>query len=461
MPNYREKQKRCIYRIALLSTVIVFACLIPVSYSHAQEIFSTVKITSSPNPVGSGARAQGMGGAFIAVADDATAASWNPGGLMQLERPEFSIVGSFFQRRKHETSDLHSEENGQNNKHREDINYMSGAYPFRAFDKNMVVSFNYQRLYDFYDKLDFNYNYRGYLSDGSFYNVQTKTRFRQQGALKAFAPAYAIQITPRLSVGITLNFWTNHLGYNNGWDQERKTTGTAFIHTMRGNLLKYTMEEFYKEKNENFEAFNTNLGFLWHVSRIVTIGGVLKTPYTADVDRKTYAVSQTFPPGSGLPPPVPYRKNENIDIRFPMSYGLGVAFRLSDAFTVDLDVYRTEWSKFYAKSGNGKKTNIAGDPWKESHPHDTTQVRLGGEYLFITEKTLIPARFGLFYDPEPAAGHPKDYYGVSVGTGVMLGRVVLDCCYIYRWARDVKAEIPDTKKDDAQHNFLMSMIIHF
>jgi hypothetical protein len=37
-----------------------------------------------------------MGGAFIAVADDPTAASWNPGGLVQLESPEVSIVGVAF-----------------------------------------------------------------------------------------------------------------------------------------------------------------------------------------------------------------------------------------------------------------------------------------------------------------------------------------------------------------------------
>ena len=53
------------------------------------------QITSSPNVVGSGARALGMGGAFIAIADDATAASWNPGGLTQLERPEMSLVYNF------------------------------------------------------------------------------------------------------------------------------------------------------------------------------------------------------------------------------------------------------------------------------------------------------------------------------------------------------------------------------
>ena len=46
------------------------------------QINQQTRINSSPNPIGSGARAQGMGGAFIAIADDATAASWNPGGLI-------------------------------------------------------------------------------------------------------------------------------------------------------------------------------------------------------------------------------------------------------------------------------------------------------------------------------------------------------------------------------------------
>ena len=59
------------------------------------QIQQTVEISSSPNPVGSGARALGMGGAFIGVADDATAASWNPGGLIQLETPEVSVVGAY------------------------------------------------------------------------------------------------------------------------------------------------------------------------------------------------------------------------------------------------------------------------------------------------------------------------------------------------------------------------------
>src|SRR5690349_5208750 len=42
---------------------------------------------------GSGARALGMGGAFIARPDDATAATWNPAGLSYLRTPEISAAG--------------------------------------------------------------------------------------------------------------------------------------------------------------------------------------------------------------------------------------------------------------------------------------------------------------------------------------------------------------------------------
>ena len=48
--------------------------------------------------MGSGAQAQGKALAFSGEVDDVTAASHNPGGLVQIERPEVSIVGSYFLR---------------------------------------------------------------------------------------------------------------------------------------------------------------------------------------------------------------------------------------------------------------------------------------------------------------------------------------------------------------------------
>ena len=41
-----------------------------------------------------GARSMGFGGAFAALADDATATFANPAGLVQLSRPEVSVEGN-------------------------------------------------------------------------------------------------------------------------------------------------------------------------------------------------------------------------------------------------------------------------------------------------------------------------------------------------------------------------------
>ena len=59
---------------------------IPFSLIISEQLRSTFTL------VGSGARAAGMGGAFTAVADDATAASFNPAGLAQLVISEASLV---------------------------------------------------------------------------------------------------------------------------------------------------------------------------------------------------------------------------------------------------------------------------------------------------------------------------------------------------------------------------------
>ncbi|GAB4334563.1 MAG: hypothetical protein Kow0037_13360 [Calditrichia bacterium] len=54
---------------------------------------SNVATTAAPFlEIGVGARAIGMGGAFVSTADDATAMYWNPAGLGRLTRPELLFV---------------------------------------------------------------------------------------------------------------------------------------------------------------------------------------------------------------------------------------------------------------------------------------------------------------------------------------------------------------------------------
>lgn len=69
-------------RITIVFIILSVSCVHADSYSC--EFMS----------IGAGARALGLGGAFVAIADDSTAAYWNPAGLCQLEQSELTLMHS-------------------------------------------------------------------------------------------------------------------------------------------------------------------------------------------------------------------------------------------------------------------------------------------------------------------------------------------------------------------------------
>ena len=445
---------------AILIGTIVF--LFGTGNSTAQQIFSHIKISSTFNPVGSGARAIGMGGAFIAVADDATAASWNPAGLIQLETPEVSVVYSYFHWREDYKSHFHPEAEGTNEKYADDLNYFSAALPFQLFRQNFVASINFQRLYDMYKNLNFGYNFSGQFSNGVPWHLNLIQRFKQNGGIKAFAPAIAYQVTPRFSVGATFNIWTDNLFWDNEWTETTKARG-------RGAKGPYPIETdtFIYEKFSNFEGFNMNFGFLWQITRVLTFGGVFKTPFTAHLTHHYFFRStQTYPTLNNSVTNMYAPSPDKQRLKMPASFGFGVAFRLSDAFTYSLDIYRTLWSDFFRviKGFPDEFSDIDNRLRYKSNVHDTTQIRTGMEYLFILEKTIIPLRVGLFYDPRPSHKHPHTFWGFSLGSGCMIGNLVIDYAYQFRTGNDVEGGvlgIPHSKADVDQHTFFFSIIYHF
>ena len=439
--------------VFLLGLVFVLSGTM-LNLSHAQML-QRLEIPSSPNPVGSGARALGMGGAFIAVADDATAASWNPGGLIQLETPEVSIVGASFYRIEDNEFGTNPEASGDQSVCEVDVNYFSIAYPFTVFEKNMIVSLNYQYLYDF--TRDWEYPL---LQGTANLALNRNIHYEQDGGLSAIGLAYCIQVLPKLSFGFTLNLWEDWLG-DNGWEQINKEIGTGFhIPT----ATAFTFDSFSRDCY-SFSGFNANIGILWNITGKLTMGAVFKTPFTADLEHEslfTYSIRSAVPAlnsdYSGG-----FTKDEELDM--PMSYGIGFAYRFSDELTVAADVYRTEWQDFILTDSEGNETSpISGAKKNESDIDPTHQVRIGAEYLFIGKKYVVPLRGGVFYDPAPAEGNPDNYFGLSLGSGIAVGRFIFDIAYQFRFGNDVGESIlehMEFSQDIYEHTVYLSLIVHF
>lgn len=416
---------------------ILVVCLVSTvghSVSFSVQGAERLRIPSSFNPVGSGARALGMGGSFIATADDATAASWNPSALVNLRNTEIALVYSATRLNEDLTFSEAPEANSGQSTSSNELNYFALSYPCAASQcgKNMVFSLNYQRLYDFSRDWAFSQDINSTLTQATQSN-----NIGFEGSLGAYGFAFAAQVTPTLSVGFTLNRWQE-----SDWqsDFDIEVDGELFGDAFTENLQ-------IREVN-NFSGWNYNLGLLWQAyqkdEKKLTVGVVYKSEFDGDLsinNSENYTIVFPTDPDANNG----YQDTGIIEqqtLTLPASFGIAFAMQWTDNLTTSIDVYRTNWSAFKLSDENGEAVSpISGESLDDVSIDDTTQIRAGLEYRIISQKAtvnyVIPLRAGLFRDPVVADGKPENAYGVTLGTGIAMPNWVFDVAYQYRFGDDI------------------------
>ncbi|MGA1826384.1 MAG: OmpP1/FadL family transporter [bacterium] len=436
---------KTVWSIGALVCFVLFILQGPV---YSQEI-PDISINSL-QPVGSGARAIGMGGAFIGIADDATAASWNPAGLLQLKRAEISCAGDFFS--------IDPLKDQFSYKDDVELNYFSFVYPAYLIKRNMVFSLNYQNLYlvNWEGTLNSTSADNENIPDDFPYIINENTSYTKEGSISAVSPALALQLSPSFTVGFTLNIWPKSLFEPNGWKQYVDYEQYRIPYDPNTHAVKNIKDDYTLKAAQNF-----HIGFRLKLNPIFTVGAVYKSPLITKFKRKRNVYSEHFPP-SPDDFDSPYKDGE---LYFPESYGIGIAARIHDSLTLDLDIYHTEWDKYSITYDDKNYDPILledGESLKS-----ITYIRFGGEYLFILPHGIVPFRFGLFYDPEPTQANHKTIdwpNGCSVGTGLSLKTISLDIAAKYR-----KIENNNVLKDsnlnivstDIEELFLYFSIIYY
>ena len=368
------------------------------------------------NFIGSGARARGMGGAFIGVADDATAISWNPAGLATLERPEASVVSSYSMDKYTAKATFSSallaassfEE--QFDQSHPAFNFASAAYPLVVAERNVVLAVAYQRLIDFYYKTE---------SD--------TTDYEEKGGVDAISAGIGVQVTPEVSLGASVNIWTGHY--------DEKYTD------------KVTPANSYDEKNvDKFSGVNFNIGLMGHFEK-AKIGAVMKTPLTLK-DKYSWAGT-----------------DYTDKIKFPMIFGFGVSYMPNENLTLAADYEIRQFSKLKIYD------DISGTEEQVEDIEDVNQFRVGLEYLVIQDFGVLPVRLGFRTNPWLERGLKDEKVTGLVftgGLGVIVGNICFDAAY--------ELGLAETKSDEdwdgdgigdelsfkqTTHNIVVSAVIHF
>lgn len=425
-------------KLSLLIVALAIACL-PVV---AQDL----------NIIGAGARSHGMGGAFIGVADDATALSWNPAGIAQLDRVEASAVGLFNMKKFTDKRTWHSgtwdsSATTETNVNHIAPNFFSLVLPFKMAERNLVFAVAYQRLVDFGEGLDSSHVYPTYTLD---------YKEKQTGGIDAITPALGVQITPNFMVGAAANIIVN----GSTIKVDREYSNGFYYH--------------YKE-NMKFSGLNFNAGVLALVTKKLNVGASLRLPFTLTRKGDGHTESNYATSGDTTYPERSWT--------MPFMIGAGIALKPTENLTLALDYERrnyhsTEFTYKHYRNGSLVDTTI------ETGWSNVNQFRVGMEYLFIGQKAVFPVRLGFRTSPltEPAQKWTESatgtwsadsttitQYVATAGFGMKLGKLWFDLAYELTFGDNYKYEENYSTAGDIykhttaeiSHNILASMIFHF
>lgn len=420
---------------------------------------------------GSGARAFGMGGAFLARADDATAASWNPAGLSYLSSPELSFVyvdTDFEGRQRSQGFDVIGRGPGQSirfdyeRQRRDDRSggfpdFMAFTWPWEAGDMSGAVQASFQRVIGFTSSRTITDVFTGTTTNAETGATGPRATTTIQpvtstGGFDIFALGAGGRLSRKVRLGMTLNFWFH------GYEQTvRKPDQT---------LPSRQQSEF------DVSGSNAHIGAIVSPWESLNLGIVVKTGFTASAKLKRVRYD-TFPDRTLFN----VYSRDDLRLRLPEALGLGASWRPRSNLTLSMDYTLTNWSagsirQFFALPRASPVTEDGlpspvdrpspsplqtrdfcgvdpdelpfGTQCPEKLPYptldaqaeqsDTEQIRAGIEYVILKSRFKWPLRAGYFRDGQffrsLNGGAPK-FHGFTLGTGLLLGNVLLDVAYVY------------------------------
>jgi signal transduction histidine kinase/ActR/RegA family two-component response regulator/long-subunit fatty acid transport protein len=369
--------------------------------------------------LGSGARAAGMGGAFTALADDASAVSFNPAGLALLVQPEASVVFDRAERRESHAG-FGAIEDGvpvdfspsQTAFDTTGLSFAAFTYPLTVAGNNLSLQLSFHRLIDFTEA-----SHRSLLESqaGGPTTAELRQTVNQSGDLETLSIAAAYQWTQRLSVGVTLSRWSGDWAFSTV-TEERDLGGDT------SSSLSYMQENRWR-------GWNASLGALLRY-RYLNVGATRRAPFDGDYDVAS-RLTTNFE--------TPFADSSEADatLRWPGSWAVGIAFKPLQTWVVTLDYTEFDWDDMVIsdlETASAEPLNFFDlRPESTSRVDNTGQWRTGTEYTWIRGRQVLGFRAGAFDLPRPQVGGPGDekssLRGISLGIGWKRGPLAFDVAY--------------------------------
>ena len=320
-----------------------------------------------------GARANAMGGAFIGLADDATAAYTNPAGLTVLTKPEVSVeykAGNY-------TTKITDQIGATDyDKTASGLSFLSYAYPA----KNTTVTIFRHQLMN--AKADFTWHELDDTSSRQESYINSDTQINTLGV------GLGTKLNEKLSLGLAVGL--AQLDYKATTFRYRETAGV-----MAPNSKEVG------DSSDNAEQYTASL--LWNVVGELNLGLVYRQGPKFKVNKSSWEYG-TISSGGGGTPEIGWRKlryQTEAEFKVPDVYGLGLSYRFEPNLTVAMDANYVKYSQLIEEFiGESRTASFQLQQMEGFNLDDEWEFRLGLEYVLDVAGAPIALRGGYYYRPD-------------------------------------------------------------
>lgn len=354
-----------------------------------------------------GAKATGMGTAFVAVADDPSAIAYNPAGIARLEGTNIYLgTTAIIPTIKYESPSGVSDETAYQ------VFYPPHLYIASKASERLSIGL------------------------GIFSPFGLETKWSKTGPVRYAAtesaietvninPTVAYRISPTLSIGAGIDYMKSKVVMENMVNQ-------SLVGGSDGEL----------NCKADGDGWGYNAGLLFTPAKTINLGIAYRSRIKVDYNGTT-TFSNIAPAIQPLFFGSTYKTESSTDLTFPDVLSFGISYRASEKLTIALEAERTGWSS-YDKVDVDLKNEVPAAGFADSTTkkdwRDTWTYKVGIEHL-LSERLAL--RGGYMYDhtPEPESTFDprvpdSDQQDVSIGLGYKLDKLTIDAAYMAAFYKD-------------------------
>ncbi len=483
------------HMLKILSAII----LLFVTATNAQNYNDAIRL-GFPG-LGSNARALGMGNAFNALSDDASASYFNPAGFGLIKKMELS-GGLSFTNFDNTTTFFGKETN--DNTTNTSLNRVSFALPFPTYQGSLVFGLSYHKSKELTGIVKFDgfnsgnsswINYFSNMNSNIPYDLWLSYPLKDQqgnylkdttlidgklnqsgstltsGSIDNWTFSGAIEVQKNFFIGANLTIINGSFESNRDYyEDDTQNIYDENLEVVPGYPLTADFRTFYLNNTLkwNIGGWDAKLGFLYQYEDVARFGATVQFPKTFSIDEEFLVSGSSEFASTSYTLPSDYSDKVAYDIVTPFELNGAAAVNLK-GIIISAEATLIDYSQLKFKdSQDGLSASYVADVNKEIKDVLRTVLNYNVGFEYTVPTIGLRIRGGFINQASAFKGDASEFNHkyLTGGLGFLAdGNIGIDVAYAYGWWKDIgdnyDSNVSRTFQDVKVHNVMLTTTLRF